>query len=127
MYKKNIILVGQSLGTGIVAEYVSKNEWTTPIVLISPYKTIASVVTDSSFKEMVDKFKTIKKLKHISCPVKIIHGQDDNIIHISHGQEIYNKLNESCKMKPLWIPSCGHNDILTKIGSSDWKEVLFYS
>ena len=123
--KNDIYLVGQSLGTGVVVEYASKNEWTNPIVLISPYKTIASVVTESSFKELIDKFKTIKKVNKLKCPVKIFHGYRDNIVPISHGKAIYNKLNENCKIEPSWIDNAGHNDILRKINLNDMRNVFF--
>src|SRR5258705_194298 len=78
--EKNIILIGQSLGTGIVIDYVSKNKWDSPIILISPYKSIISVVCDSSIVKPIDKFQSLKKIKSITCPVKIFHGKEDKTI-----------------------------------------------
>lgn len=46
-----ILLVGQSLGSGMVIDYVSKNSWSNPIILISPYKSIPKVITDVDIVE----------------------------------------------------------------------------
>ena len=83
--KKNLFLVGQSLGTGIVVHYSNKNSWTTPIILISPYKTIVKVIFDSSCVRPIDKFQTENKIENLKCPVKIIHGKEDDLIKIKHG------------------------------------------
>ncbi|AGC01951.1 Alpha/beta hydrolase family protein [Acanthamoeba polyphaga moumouvirus] len=123
--KKNIYLVGQSLGTGIVMDYVSKNEWDTPIIIISPYKSICRVVLDTSCVRPIDKFRTINKLGDITCPVKIFHGENDQLINISHAKEIYENLFDQ-SFEPVWLPNTDHNDILEKITISHFREVLDY-
>lgn len=116
---KDIYLVGQSLGTGIVADYVARNEWSTPIMLISPYTTITSVVIGSNnifvraFKRCIDMFETIHKVKKITCPVKIVHGKQDTLISIEHGKALYEKLNN--KMEPVWVNGADHNNISSNI------------
>lgn len=110
-----IYLMGQSLGTGIVIDYVSKNpEWKWPIILISPYKSICRVIYDSSLLYPIDQFMTINKLKKIYCPVKIYHGKDDEIIDIKHSEDIYNCLNNKI-LKPTFFDNTNHNDILDKV------------
>lgn len=126
--KENIFLVGQSLGTGIVIDYASRNnDWDTPILIISPYKSIASVVIDdenscSSLRTTVDMFESLKKITKIKAPIKIIHGATDNVISIDHGQTLYEKA--PVKLPPIWIPNCGHNDILHRITSQIWEDFL---
>jgi len=125
--KENIFLVGQSLGTGIVIDYASRNDWPTPILVISPYKSIASVVIDdntscSSLRTTVDMFESLKKITKVKAPVKIIHGIADTVIGIDHGQALYEKI--PVKLPPIWIPNCGHNDILHRITSQIWEDFL---
>ena len=36
----NIILMAESLGTGVAIDYVANYDWYAPIILISPYKSI---------------------------------------------------------------------------------------
>jgi abhydrolase domain-containing protein 17 len=122
---KDIILIGQSLGTGIVIDYAVKNNWTSPMILISPYKTIARTVYDSCVVSPIDKFKTVNKISSLKCPVKIFHGDADNVINISHGQSIFEQLPDK-SLKPCWIKGAGHNDILDHISHNDYKEVMNY-
>lgn len=121
---KNIFLVGQSLGTGIVVDYVAKYEWHTPIILISPYKSICKVVFDTSLISPIDKFQSKKKLAlRVTCPVKIFHGTNDEIININHGKEIYRAVNNKL-FDPIWFKNIGHNNILPKITSEHYLEVI---
>lgn len=88
-----ILLVGQSLGTGIVIDYVSKNSWSNPIILISPYKSIPKVITDVDIVEgLVSKhrYASYQKISRSKCKIKIFHGKSDELIDISHGIELYN-------------------------------------
>jgi fermentation-respiration switch protein FrsA (DUF1100 family) len=116
--QENMILVGRSLGTGITVEYALKNNWKQPIVLISPYKSIIRVMSDTCFASLtsgVDKFKTIDKIGDLECPVKIIHGIRDQMIFVSHGRELYSKLKPENRLVPMWINSADHNNILNYI------------
>jgi pimeloyl-ACP methyl ester carboxylesterase len=126
---KNIYLIGHSLGTGVVIDYISKNDWSTPVMLISPYKSILRVMTDQVSEHIgkylyyYDSFMSIDKIKYITCAVKIVHGEKDNIIDISHGKYLYDILvNKSCK--PEWLSDCGHNNILDNIDCRIFKDLM---
>ncbi len=113
---EDITLVGQSLGTGVTAEYAMKNSWKQPILLISPYQTIYSVilprkVAATSF--MFDNFQTDKKVGELQCQCKIVHGEDDRVIDVNHGKNLYAMLEDKgLALAPLFVPLFGHNDIL---------------
>ena len=122
---KNIFLVGYSLGTGVVVNYISQKSWKTPVILISPYKSICTVVFDHLIVSPIDKFKSLKKIKNVVCPVKIFHGNADEVILVGHAKKIYNYLpNKS--LKPVFFKGVGHNDILGKISKKHFDEVLNY-
>ena len=123
--EKDITLMGQSLGTGIVVDYVSKNVWNRPIILISPYKSIISVVYDSSIVGPIDKFKTLSKLDNVNCPVKIFHGLDDELINVSHGKTIHQRLGDKA-LEPTWLPGIGHNDILWAVDLAEINRIVNY-
>lgn len=119
-----IYLMGQSLGTGICVDYASKNEWSTPIILISPYKSLVRVMMDSCMSSGLDtSFNTYEKISNVTCPVKIIHGDADTLINISHGREIYDKINDKA-LDPIWVKNAGHNDILEYIKYHDLAPVF---
>lgn len=136
--EKNMLLIGQSLGSGIVFDYAAKTNWPSPIVLVSPYKSIIRVVTEnpemcssseslaasSSFLlSSIDKFETHKKINKVSCPVKIYHGEADKLINISHSKDIHAKLGNKT-LEPVYLPNTGHNDILDKIPMADFQDLL---
>lgn len=124
--KKDIILVGQSLGTGVVTNYVSSNEWHSPVILISPYKSIPRVICDTSCAESSfrhNTFSTIYKLDKIKCPVKIFHGKNDELINCSHSEYIFQNLPLKVFL-PTYFDNVGHNDILNAITIEDYRKVI---
>lgn len=108
----NIYLIGKSLGTGIVVDYISKNNWQNPVILISPYKSILGVKFPNlaNYLGFMNMFNSISKIKKIKCPIQIIHGTDDKLIDISHGKEIYEKLLNK-EFQPIWMEGYGHNGV----------------
>jgi len=132
--KKNIFLVGRSLGSGIVIDYVSKDqEWTTPVILISPYKSIVKVVCDNFIGGMINKFHSESKAKNVKCPVKIFHGENDDVINCSHGKKLAKLFenNNKGKYQITLIPNGTHGiDIWSKKYveyTDDLKEVFNYN
>ncbi len=90
----NVMIIGQSLGTGVVVHYANETNWKSPIVLMSTYKSIGRVVCDSSITESSFKhnmFCTYNKIYKLTCPVKIIHSTNDQIINVSHGKDLYDE------------------------------------
>lgn len=124
--KENIFLIGQSLGTGIVIDYAYKHDWNSPIILISPYKSICKVACDSSLVNPIDKFESLKKIKRINCPIKIFHGEDDKLIPIAHAKKLYKKTNNKL-YEPIWLSNIGHNDILNALDITEFFEVVNYN
>ena len=120
-----IFLVGHSLGTGVIVDYISKHDWTTPVILISPYKSICKIVIDTSCIAPIDKFRSKEKLKFVKCPIKIFHGEHDDVINITHGIKMYNSLTNKT-LEPVWFKNTNHHDILDKITKDHYLEVLNY-
>ena len=123
-----ILLVGQSLGTGIVVDYISKqqNKWSNPVILISPYKSIPKIITQYNLIEFLickNKFCTYDKIIKTICPIKIFHGCIDNLIPISHSEELF-ELTPNKSIQPTWFDNTGHNDILNKIDMDEYIIIL---
>ena len=126
--KKNIILIGQSIGTGVAIEFAYKNKWSYPIILISPYKSIITVATETttSITQWIDKYPSAYYVKYLDCPIKIFHGTSDEIIPISHGEEVFKNIKNKA-FEPTWIKNVGHNNILENINNSDILKVINYA
>lgn len=128
-YKKKttkILLVGHSLGTGIIVDYISNNKWLNPVILISPYKSIPTVIIDNFLIDyLVGKhcYCSRDKISNAKCPIKIFHGKSDDLIDFTHGQELFELIyNKS--LSPIWFENTGHNDILDKITFNEYKLLL---
>jgi abhydrolase domain-containing protein 17 len=114
MRYQHIALMGHSLGTGVVMDHVATFDWNSTVFLLSPYKSMGRVVSDStacSSLKSIDKFGTYYKLETIVCPVKIYHGEADTLIDISHAKDLFSSLRNQT-YEPTWLANVGHNDIL---------------
>jgi len=112
-----IVLYGNSLGTGVTIGYASKG-FNGKIILISPYKSITQVAYDTSLLYPIDMFRSIDKIQTIKNPILFIHGEDDDLIHYSHTIELHRKHSLVLSMysknaiKPIIVRRAGHNDII---------------
>lgn len=126
----NVILLGNSLGTGIVVEYCSKYNWKQPIILVSPYKSISRVIIDpckynicmNTLINSIDMFTTQHKLHKLQCKIYIFHGSEDKLIRPHHSIEMSN--NHKDKIKLNIIHGANHNDIIDKINISDINKII---
>tara|TARA_B100000686_G_C16528231_1_gene830912 strand:- start:168 stop:917 length:750 start_codon:yes stop_codon:yes gene_type:complete len=95
--EKNIILYGESLGTGVAVE-VAQNKNYAGVILESPFTSMGDVGKKHypffpvSFL-LKDKFETYKKIVNVSSPILIIHGKVDKIVPYVMGEEIYKMAN----------------------------------
>ena len=58
-----------------------------------------------------DAFPSIDKIHRIRSIVLIIHGTEDDVIDVSHGFALYNRVHTPHQIEPLWVDGAGHNDI----------------
>ncbi len=106
--ENEIFIVGRSIGSGPSTWLAEKNN-PAGLALISPFKSINRVpFTINPFP--YDRFPNIKKMKNVSSKLLIIHGDQDNVIGLSHGKAIYNKHQGDKKF--INAKGYGHNDIL---------------
>ena len=95
---KNIILYGESLGTGVATELGTSNAFG-GIILESPFTSIANAAkiyypylpVNIILK---DRYDSIGKIKNITIPILIMHGKKDNIVPQKMGLELYEKANQ---------------------------------
>ena len=94
---KNIILYGESLGTGVATELGTSNEFG-GIILESPFTSIANAAKIYYPYLPVsiilkDRYDSIGKIKNINTPIFIMHGKMDNIVPQQMGLELFEKAN----------------------------------
>ena len=71
--KRQLIILGQSVGSGPSC-YLASKVHAAGLILISPIASGLRVLTDSRILSCFDIFPNIDRIKHVKCPVFIIHG-----------------------------------------------------
>jgi len=95
---KNIILYGESLGTGGAIELGQDNSFS-GIVLESPFTSVADAAKiyypylpiDLLIK---DRYDSLKKIKNINTPILVMHGKKDDVVPFTMGMELFEKANK---------------------------------
>ena len=93
-----IILYGESLGTGVAVELGQENIFNS-IILESPFTSIAKAAKIyypylPINLLLKDRYDSIDKISKIQKPVLIMHGMKDNIVPHEMGMELFQKANQ---------------------------------
>jgi uncharacterized protein len=96
--ENNIVIYGESLGTGVATE-IAQNKNFAGIILESPFTSMIDAGKDKypylPVKLLLkDKYESYKKLKNINSPILIMHGKVDKIVPFHMGQKMYELANE---------------------------------
>ena len=98
---ENIILYGESLGTGVAVEIGQSNKFNS-IILESPYTSMEKAAKiyypylPVKFL-LKDKYDSEKKIKNIKTPILIMHGKKDNIVPFHMGKKLFETANKPKK------------------------------
>jgi len=96
--EEDIIIYGESLGTGIALE-IAQNKNFSGVILESPFTSMIDVGKDKYPYLPVrfllkDKYESNKKIKNIKCPILIMHGKVDKVVPFYMGQKMYDLANQ---------------------------------
>ncbi|XVF60168.1 hypothetical protein PTKIN_Ptkin08bG0022500 [Pterospermum kingtungense] len=107
--QEDIILYGQSVGSGPTLDVAARLPQLRAVVLHSPILSGFRVLYPVKHTYWFDIYKNIEKIPLVNCPVLIIHGTSDKVVNCSHGKQLW----ELCKVKyePLWLEGGDHNDL----------------
>ena len=95
---QDIILYGESLGTGVVTEIAQNNNFS-GIILESPFTSMIDAAKNKypifPIKYLLkDKYESDKKIKNINSPILIMHGEVDKIVPFWMGKKLYELANQ---------------------------------
>ena len=119
---KDIIVVGYSIGTG-VATAIAANRKVGGLWLEAAYLSAPRAVTRIRLL-LVDPFPNIDKIRHVECPIVMLHGTSDSVIPYSQGRRLYDMAPA-----PKWfvpIDGAGHEDFIEVLGIQRYTEALRY-
>ncbi|GMI76725.1 hypothetical protein like AT4G24760 [Hibiscus trionum] len=107
--QENIILYGQSVGSGPTVDLAARLPRLRAVVLHSPILSGLRVMYPVSRTYWFDIYKNIDKISLVKSPVLIIHGTNDDVVDCSHGKQLWELCQE--KYEPLWIKGGNHCDL----------------
>ncbi|KAF2313807.1 hypothetical protein GH714_013550 [Hevea brasiliensis] len=103
---EQLILYGQSVGSGPTVDLASRLPNLRSVVLHSPILSGMRVLYPVKRTYWFDIYKNIEKIGMVNCPVLVIHGTADEVVDCYHGKQLWELCKE--KYEPLWISGGGH-------------------
>lgn len=107
--EEDVILYGQSVGSGPTLDLASRLSRLRAVVLHSPISSGLRVMYPVKRTYWFDIYKNIDKIPLVKCPVLVIHGTADDVVDCSHGKQLWELCVE--KYEPLWIKGGNHCDL----------------
>ncbi|KAJ8751850.1 hypothetical protein K2173_026048 [Erythroxylum novogranatense] len=104
--EENIILYGQSVGSGPTIDLAAQLQRLRAVVLHSPIASGLRVMYPVKRTYWFDIYKNVDKIPSVSCPVLVIHGSADDVVDWSHGKQLWDLCKE--KYEPLWVKGGNH-------------------
>lgn len=114
-----IILYGESLGTGVATELAVKSP-VSCLILQSPFSSMTALARYHYPWILLlrpwDKYDSLSRMKSIKAPILVIHGKLDVVVPYAQGLALFEAANGPKKM--LSLDGKNHNDL--------WEEGHFF-
>ncbi|KAG2300516.1 hypothetical protein Bca4012_012108 [Brassica carinata] len=107
--QEDVILYGQSVGSGPTLDLAARLPQLRAVVLHSPILSGLRVMYPVKKTYWFDIYKNIDKIPLVNCPVLVIHGTSDEVVDCSHGKQLWELSKE--KYEPLWLEGGNHCDL----------------
>lgn len=109
---KDIILYGESIGTGVAIELARKRDFRF-IALQAPFTSASAKAAEIYYWlpvkwVMWDVFDSLSKAPEIISPVLVMIGEEDHLIHPADSVKLYEAIPTPKKL--VRFPGIGHND-----------------
>ena len=108
---KDIILYGQSVGSGPTCEFASKLEELGGVILHSPLASGFRVLRPDvkRWPVWLDIYPNLEFVPKINCPILIMHGTADEVIDISNATLLHSLAKYP--RTPLWAEGYNHQNL----------------
>ncbi len=107
-----LVIQGRSVGGG-PSVYLATRHPVAGLIVESSFVSIFRVVTRIPILPF-DKFPSLARIRQIRCPVLIIHGTQDDVIPLWHGQQLYGAVRSPKQV--FWVEGADHNDLMAVAG-----------
>lgn len=115
-----VVLFGRSLG-GVAATYLAAQQQPAGLILESTFTNLGAMA-GSLFPLpglegwLKGRFNSLGRAAGVRCPVLMLHGDDDQIVPLRLGQELFEALPRPKKF--VTLQGAGHNDTYVVAGSA---------
>jgi len=108
-----IVLVGESLGTG-VAVWLAARQPAAALILKAPFTSAVDIAAERyPFVPvhwfMKDQFHSDRLINLVHMPLLIQHGDEDKVVPVAYGKQLFALANEPKQIR--LYPDAGHNDL----------------
>jgi len=116
----NIVVYGESLGTGVAVTLASQVA-AGAVILDAPYTSLPDVAAGRFWYLPVrflmrERYNSLAKIKSVHAPLLILHGEFDPVIPVAMGKAMFAAANEPKRM--VVVPGGGHSNLL-RLGAFD--------
>lgn len=114
---EGLYIKGRSLGSAPAIEMAAKHpEAFRGLIIESGFAVVMHLLKRRGFPESIlgglpDPIGNLRKVKTLDLPLLVIHGERDQLIPVSHGQDLYGGSPHPIK-RILRAKNSGHNDLL---------------
>ena len=129
-YPGKLIILGESLGSGVAAAVAADSGVRADaVVLATPWDTLESVAAHHYPWLPVrlflrDRYDSVAYLKSYSGPVTILMAEDDEIMPAASTLALYERLPQAGRKRLVRVPYCGHNEWFWQVTDAQWQEIL---
>ncbi|HXE89787.1 MAG TPA: alpha/beta hydrolase [Terriglobales bacterium] len=116
---ERVLLLGRSLG-GASAVHVASARPVAGLVLESTFVSGRRMLARHPIFP-IDRYRSIDRLRHVRCPVFVIHGTKDSTIPFEHGQTLFETANPP--KRSWWVEGAGHNDLFFVAGAEYFRRL----
>ncbi len=109
----SLCIVGRSVGSG-PSVWLAEQVRPAGLVLISPFKSVYSVPFRIGIFPW-DHFQNLKRLRTMTTPLLVIHGESDTVIPAAHGRALV-AASAAEEKDFVGIPNADHNDLFSVAG-----------
>jgi hypothetical protein len=119
---ENLVVLGESLGTGVAVKMVSEHPDVRALILETPFTSVVDVAAKRFPFVPVSlllkhRYESSKLIADINVPILVLHAKDDKIVPFSFGERLYNLATEP---KEMVVYETGGHIGLYKNGAADF-------
>lgn len=109
----NIVVLGQSIGSGPACYLAEKHKDIGGLVIQSGFTSAFRVVTRIRVLP-IDPFPNLARMDQIECPKLFLHGNRDEVVPYRQGVKLFSAASEPKAM--ITVDGAGHNDLPYRMG-----------